>query len=1197
MGRCAAAFEGRRCGVFDEATTQKLAHRVGDLLTNDPQFVAALPSAEVGESILRPGIGLAGVMRAVAEGYADRAALGRRATAVGTSADGARQVLEILPRFETVTYGQLWRHATGLAAVLERDGLRTGDRIAILGSASVDYTAVDMAIALLGCVSVPLHTGAPVSLLAPMVEEAEPTVIACSAEYLDDGEQLAMGAANPVRLIVFDHRPDVDDHREALETALARAAAAASSVVLKTLTELLEGANTLPPPTFPPPDDGRLAAIVYTSGSSGKPKGAMLPEGLVSAAWSQGAVLMAQHNFALPAISLSYLPMSHTGGRGMLYATLGGGGTAYFASSSDHSRLLEDLSLVRPTQLNFVPRVWEMLYREFVSECGRRDRGTANIAEVEEEVLADLRTRVLGGRYVTALTGSAPISAELATWVERLLDSPLMNALGATESGAVIIDGKVQSPPVTDYKVVDVPELGYFGTDRPYPRGELLIKSTTLFGGYYKRPELTAEVFDEDGFYRTGDVVAEVGPDEFRYVDRRNNVLKLSQGEFVTISKLEAIYTNCDLVRQIYVYGNSERSFLLAVVVPTDDALASHDVGALKPLIRRSLQQAARVAELQTYEIPRDIIVATSPFSVDNGLLTGTGKPLRPNLKRVYGERLEGLYAELADAQHGRLRELREHAARQPIIDTVRAAAGAVVGFVTDAPAPAAHFTELGGDSLSALTFADELEDIFGIGVPVGVIISPTADLHSIADYIEAQRASGGRRPTFAAVHGAEATVVHAGELTLDKFIDAATLDGARTIAKPSSDIRTVLLTGATGYLGRYLALCWLERMDAVSGTVTCLIRAKDDAAARARLDAAFDSGDPDLLNRYKTLAADRLEVLAGDKGEAGLGLDHSTWQRLASTVDLIVDPAALVNHMLPYQHLFGPNVLGTGELIRLALTVRQKQFAYVSSVGVGMTGTPDEFTEDADIRGVSSSRAIDDNYASGYATSKWASEVLLREAHDMYDLPVTVFRCDMIMAETTYRGQLNVPDVITRLILSIAATGIAPESFYLRDSGGKRARAHFDALPVDFVAASICALSANSVGSVDGFRTFNVINPHDDGIGLDEYVDWVADFGWPVERIADYDQWFARFETALRNLPEKQRQASLLPLLESYRRPLPPMPGALASTQRFQSAVMKAGIGPHGDIPHIDQAVIEKYVTDLEFLGFLDRNHRTANE
>ena len=100
----------------------------------------------------------------------------------------------------------------------------------------------------------------------------------------------------------------------------------------------------------------------------------------------------------------------------------------------------------------------------------------------------------------------------------------------------------MRRPPVIDYKLVDVPDLGYFRTDRPHPRGELLIKTANMFPGYYKRPEVTAEVFDEDGFYRTGDIVAELGPDQLQYVDRRNFVLKLSQGEFVTASKLEAVF-------------------------------------------------------------------------------------------------------------------------------------------------------------------------------------------------------------------------------------------------------------------------------------------------------------------------------------------------------------------------------------------------------------------------------------------------------------------------------------------------------------------------------------------------------------------------------------------------------------------------------------------------------------------------------
>jgi fatty acid CoA ligase FadD9 len=419
----------------------------------------------------------------------------------------------------------------------------------------------------------------------------------------------------------------------------------------------------------------------------------------------------------------------------------------------------------------------------------------------------------------------------------------------------------------------------------------------------------------------------------------------------------------------------------------------------------------------------------------------------------------------------------------------------------------------------------------------------------------------------------------------LDKFIDEATLAAAPSLPGPTSEVRTVLLTGATGFLGRYLALEWLERMELVDGKVICLVRAKDDAAARARLDATFDSGDPKLLAHYQDLAADHLEVLAGDKGEADLGLDEATWHRLADTVDLIVDPAALVNHVLPYSQLFGPNVLGTAELIRIALTTKIKPFVYVSTMAVGAGINPADNKEDADVRLVSATRRIDDGYANGYGNSKWGGEVLLREANDQFGLPASVFRCDMILADTSYAGQLNLPDMFTRMMLSLVATGVAPYSFYELDSEGDRQRAHYDGLPVEFIAEAISTLGANVV---DGFATYHVMNPYDDGIGMDTFVDWLIDAGYPIRRIDSYADWLQRFETTLRALPERQRAASLLPLLHNYQKPEHPVNGAMAPTDRFRAAVQDAKIGVDKDIPHIDAAVIVKYVTDLELLGLL---------
>ncbi|MET4431597.1 carboxylic acid reductase [Mycolicibacterium sp. 624] len=1169
----------------------RLTRRVADLYVNDTQFADAQPIAALTAAIEQPGLRLARIASTVMGAYAERPAVGERAVRLVTDPETGRTSLELLSWFDTVTYGELWQRVRAVASGLA-DGpgtlVQPGDRVCVLGFTSVDYATIDMALGQLGAVSVPLQTSAPVTQLRPIVTETEPAVFASSVSDLGDAVELVLTGFAPARLVVFDYHQEVDEQREAFDAARARLANAGSPVVVETLAAVLSRGESQPAPAdfIADDDDDPLRLLIYTSGSTGAPKGAMYTERLVTNFWRRSRWTWAESSVE-PSITLSFMPMSHVMGRGILYGTLGHGGTAYFTARSDLSTLFEDLALVRPTELNFVPRIWEMLFTQFQSEVDRRSLDGADRAALEADVMEDLAQNLLGGRFVSAMTGSAPISAENKEFVEALLDLHLVEGYGSTEAGIVYIDNEVRRPSVIDYKLVDVPDLGYFHTDQPHPRGELLVKTQDLFPGYYKRPEVTADVFDPDGYYRTGDVVVEIAPDRLVYLDRRNNVLKLSQGEFVTVSRLEAVFGDSPLVRQIYVYGNSARAYLLAVVVPTEDALtrSDGDIEALKATISESLQDIARDVGLQSYEIPRDFIIETEPFTLENGLLTGIRKLARPNLKAHYSDRLEERYLELAESQANELRLLRQGGADRPVLETISRAAGVLLGAGAGDLAPDARFADLGGDSLSALTFGNLLREIFDLDVPVGVILSPASDLQSIADYIETERASAATRPTFATVHGQGATEVHARDLTLDKFIDATTLAGAPALPPSTAEVRTVLLTGATGFLGRYLALDWLERMDLVGGTVICLVRAKDNESARARLDTTFDSGDPELLRHYRELAERHLVVIAGDKGEENLGLDQPTWQRLADTVDLIVDPAALVNHVLPYDQLFGPNVMGTAELIRIALTTKQKPITYVSTIGVGDQIEPSKFTETDDIRVSSPNRSLDDGYANGYGNSKWAGEVLLRETHDLCGLPVSVFRCDMILADTQYVGQLNVPDMFTRLMLSLVATGVAPGSFYERDANGGRQRAHFDGLPVGFIADAISTLG---VRGMDGYDTYHVMNPYDDGIGLDEYVDWLIDAGYPIQRIADYGEWLQRFETTLRALPDRQRHASLLPLLHSYQKPATPICGAMAPTDRFRAAVQDAKIGPDKDIPHVTAPVIIKYITDLELLGLL---------
>jgi fatty acid CoA ligase FadD9 len=1173
-----------------DGRAERVTRQTEELYADDAQVRDARPLHAVAGAVTRPGLRISQVVETVMAGYADRPALGQRARELVTDQATGRTSVRLLPEFQTITYRELWDRVGAVASQWRHDAespLSAADFVCILGFTSTDYTTVDLACLYLGAVSVSLQTSAPAAQHVAIIAETRPRLLAAGIDSLDTAVEAVLAGAAPQRVIVFDYEPADDDQRDRFEAARRRLADAGSPVVVDTLADVIERGRALPAtPLYVPDsgDDNPLLSLYYTSGSTGTPKGAIYTERMLSFGWLRHTQTMTRSD--VPLIIVSYLPMSHLAGHGSVVGSLASGGTSYFAAKSDISTLFEDIALVRPTMLNLVPRVCEMIYQHYLSEVDRRISNGADPGTVEADVKVDMRQNFLGGRVIAANCGTAPLSPELAAFIESLLDMHLTDGYGSTEAGMVLTDHVVARPPVIDYKLADVPELGYFRTDQPHPRGELLVKTQFMTPGYYKRPDVTAEMFDQDGFYRTGDIMAEIGPEQLVYVDRRNNVLKLAQGEFVALSHLEAVFAASPLIRQIFVYGTSDRSFLLAVIVPTEDVVAQlgrDGVENLKSAIGESLQQIAAETHLNGYEIPRDFLIETDPFTTENGLLSGARKLLRPKLKAHYGERLEQMYVDMAAGQANELRALRTGSQNRPVLETVSRAVGATLGLPRADVSPDARFIDLGGDSLSALSFSNLLTDIFGIEVPVGVVINPASDLQQLATYIEGERRSGAKRPTFAAVHGSDSTEVYAGDLRLDKFIDENTLQRAATLPRPTGEVDTVLLTGATGYLGRFLALEWLQRMASTGGRLICIARGSDAAQARRRVEAALDT-DPVLIERFRELAADHLEVLPGDIGEPNLGLHEDTWNRLAHTVDLIVHPAAHVNHVLPYNHLFGANVVGTAELIRLAITTKLKPVDYISTVAAAFVGD-DVIDEDADVRLASPVRKLEGSYANGYATSKWAGEVLVREAHDLCDLPVGVFRCDMILADSRYSGQLNVPDVFTRLLFSLVATGIAPGSFYRFQTDGDRPRAHYDGLPADFIAEAITELG---VRAADGFHTYNVVNPHDDGISLDQFVDWLIEAGYPIQRIDDYDEWLSRFETAMRVLPDKQRQQSVLPVLDAYRHPAEAVRGSAVPATRFRAGVRDAAIGEERDIPHLSAALIRKYITDLHGLGVL---------
>jgi len=204
----------------------------------------------------------------------------------------------------------------------------------------------------------------------------------------------------------------------------------------------------------------------------------------------------------------------------------------------------------------------------------------------------------------------------------------------------------------------------------------------------------------------------------------------------------------------------------------------------------------------------------------------------------------------------------------------------------------------------------------------------------------------------------------------------------------------------------------------------------------------------------------------------------------------------------------------------------------------------------------------------------------LLRDLNETIGVPINVFRCDMILAHSHYRGQLNVPDMFTRLLFSVVRTGIAPRSFYT----GRTDEAHYDGLPVDFISRAILAISAEAKEA--GYSTFHVSNTHwDDGISLDTFMDWIRSAGYPLDRIDDYHRWYRELSDRLARLDAEARDRSSLPILHQLEHPAPAGEEAHLSAERFRETVRRL-LGE--DIPHLSEGYLHKYLSDMQLLKLI---------
>lgn len=187
---------------------------------------------------------------------------------------------------------------------------------------------------------------------------------------------------------------------------------------------------------------------------------------------------------------------------------------------------------------------------------------------------------LLGGQVRYMVTGSAPIDKEVIDFLKICFCCPIVEGYGLTESaaGSCMMDaedtvtGHVGGPvEAVKFRLKDLPEMNYLSTDKPYPRGEICMYGPSIFEGYYKREDKTAEAFTEDGWFLTGDVGMVYPNGSVKIIDRSKNIFKLSQGEYIAPEKIEQIMVLSPMIEQCFLYGDSFKNACVSVIIPDQD--------------------------------------------------------------------------------------------------------------------------------------------------------------------------------------------------------------------------------------------------------------------------------------------------------------------------------------------------------------------------------------------------------------------------------------------------------------------------------------------------------------------------------------------------------------------------------------------------------------------------------------------------
>ncbi|GMR46363.1 hypothetical protein PMAYCL1PPCAC_16558 [Pristionchus mayeri] len=575
-----------------------------------------------------------------------------------------------------LSYEQVLARIDNVAVAFRELGLPTGEEtlIGIYSKNRVEWVITEYATYSYSNVIVPLYDTLGPDACTFIIHQSEIKIVVCDESTKALGLLEQRSQCPSLSILVVVERPS---------TALKAAAqeAGVGLLAFEELEELGKNAKHRPPHVKPTPDS--LATICYTSGTTGTPKGVMLTHGNVIA--DATTVMHCRRAFPTDSdVMISFLPLGHMFERTMECIMYSVGARVGFYRG-DIKLLFEDLQELQPTIMPVVPRVLNKLYDKVMSGVNSslikrilfnaalsyKKREMANFVirqnSFYDKIVFKKIREALGGKVKLMITGSAPLEKEVLTFVRAALGCTVMEGYGQTEcvAGATIsiegdaVPGHVGMPiPCLAIKLVDVPELGYFARN---DAGEVCVRGYAVFRGYYKNEEQTREVLDGEGWLHTGDIGRWTKQGCLEIVDRKKHIFKLAQGEYVAPEKVECVYARSRFVAQSFVYGESLKASLIAIVVPDPEVLVpamkslgvTGTVGELcarddvKMAVMDDMMSTGKAAGLCSFEQVKDIYLMEDPFSVENGLLTPTLKSKRVELKKRFGNLLATMYSNL----------------------------------------------------------------------------------------------------------------------------------------------------------------------------------------------------------------------------------------------------------------------------------------------------------------------------------------------------------------------------------------------------------------------------------------------------------------------------------------------------------------------------------------------------------------------